>query len=84
MRDTGDASPRFIRMTLNYVPCSRVLQKTSQMPLAAIIQPFALQRPGEDPLPVPPSHSPRRMCSIKPCAHLGSYRKTSAKAVGLP
>ena len=52
MRDCGNASPRFIRMTLNYVPCSRVLQKTSQMPLAAIVQPMALLAAGEEPLQV--------------------------------
>lgn len=52
VRDTGNASPRFMRMTLNYVPCSKVLQKTSQMPLAAIIQPMALLAPGEEPLEV--------------------------------
>ena len=39
-------------MTLNYVPCSRALQKSSQMPLAAIVQPFALLAAGEEPLQV--------------------------------
>lgn len=52
VRDCGNASPRFMRMTLNYVPISKVLQKTSHMPFAVIIQPMALLRAGEYPIQV--------------------------------
>lgn len=57
VRDCGNASPRFMRMTLNYVPDSKELQKTSQMPFAVIIQPMALLRAGEYPIQVPSGSS---------------------------
>lgn len=52
VRDCGNASPRNMRLTLNCVPCSAALTRTSAMPLAAIIQPLALPGPEDDPLQV--------------------------------
>ncbi len=52
VRDCGDASPRNVRLTLNYVPCSADMAKTSAMPLAVILQPLALPGPDDDELPV--------------------------------
>jgi hypothetical protein len=52
VRDCGDASPCNVRLTLNYVPCSADMTKTSAMPLAVILQPLALPGPDDDELPV--------------------------------
>jgi protein transport protein SEC24 len=50
-----------MRMTLNYVPASHDLLRTSQMPLAVIIQPLAIPEAGDDQLqvrcPPPPCRS---------------------------
>lgn len=48
----GNASPRYMRMTLNYVSASHDLLRTSQMPLAVIIQPLAIPEAGDDQLQV--------------------------------
>ena len=52
VRDCGNASPRFMRMTTNFIPCNKALQKTSQMPFAVVVQPMALLHAGEYPIPV--------------------------------
>lgn len=52
VRDCGDASPRNMRLTLNYVPCSADMAKVSAMPLAVVLQPLALPGPDDDELPV--------------------------------
>ena len=41
-----------MRMSLNYVSASHDLLRTSQMPLAAIIQPLAIPEAGDDQLQV--------------------------------
>jgi protein transport protein SEC24 len=41
-----------MRLTLNYVPCSADMAKTSAMPLAVVLQPLALPGPNDDELPV--------------------------------
>jgi len=41
-----------MRMTLNYVSASHDLLRTSQMPLAVIIQPLAIPEAGDDQLQV--------------------------------
>jgi len=38
---SGNASPRFIRCTTYSLPCTADLAKQCQVPLAAIIKPFA-------------------------------------------
>ena len=58
VRDTGNASPRYMRMTLNYVPASHDLLRTSQMPLGVIIQPFAIPEAGDDPIQARPPPPP--------------------------
>ncbi|KAI9223746.1 hypothetical protein BC828DRAFT_344662 [Blastocladiella britannica] len=45
--DEGIASPRFIRMTTNNVPCTEELLTQSALPLAAIVQPLAELEAGE-------------------------------------
>ncbi|KAL0036794.1 hypothetical protein WJX79_010207 [Trebouxia sp. C0005] len=49
VRDTGNANPRFMRCTLSMVPYSSDLLKQSAMPLAVVVQPFALLDPADDP-----------------------------------
>lgn len=51
-------------MTLNYVPCSKALQKTSEMPLAAVIQPLALLGTEEEPLQVAACPPAIRMAGV--------------------
>lgn len=48
VRDTGNANPRFMRCTLSMVPYSSDLLKQSAMPLAVVVQPFALLDPADD------------------------------------
>eukprot|EP00271_Cylindrocystis_brebissonii_P012807 TRINITY_DN3230_c0_g1_i1.p1 TRINITY_DN3230_c0_g1~~TRINITY_DN3230_c0_g1_i1.p1 ORF type:complete len:1229 (+),score=266.22 TRINITY_DN3230_c0_g1_i1:375-4061(+) len=52
VKDTGNCSPRFMRCTLNQIPCSGDLLSTSAMPLAVLVQPLALQDPAEEPIQV--------------------------------
>uniref|UniRef100_A0A668W801 SEC24 homolog D, COPII coat complex component n=1 Tax=Oreochromis aureus TaxID=47969 RepID=A0A668W801_OREAU len=48
--DQGNASPRFIRCTTYSLPCTADLAKQCQVPLAAIIKPFASLPKNETPL----------------------------------
>lgn len=48
VRDTGNANPRFMRCTLGMMPYSNDLLKQSAMPLAVVVQPFALLDPADD------------------------------------
>ncbi|KAH7387746.1 hypothetical protein KP509_16G039000 [Ceratopteris richardii] len=51
-RDTGNCSPRYMRCTLNQIPCSGDLLANSGMPLALMVQPLALPHPMEEPVQV--------------------------------
>ncbi|TSL34588.1 Protein transport protein Sec24D [Bagarius yarrelli] len=50
VQDQGNASPRYIRCTTNSFPCTSDLAKQWQVPLAAIIKPFATVPKNETPL----------------------------------
>ncbi|KAM9426624.1 protein transport protein Sec24D isoform 2-T2 [Pholidichthys leucotaenia] len=50
VEDQGNASPRFIRCTTYSLPCTSELAKQCQVPLAAIIKPFATLPKSERPL----------------------------------
>ncbi|XP_011005678.1 PREDICTED: protein transport protein Sec24-like At4g32640 [Populus euphratica] len=50
--DTGNCSPRYMRCTINQIPCTVDLLSTSGMPLALLVQPLALPHPSEDPVQV--------------------------------
>ncbi|XP_050221483.1 protein transport protein SEC24 C-like [Mercurialis annua] len=52
VRDTGNCSPRYMRCTINQIPCTVDLLNTSGMPLALLVQPFALPHPSEEPIQV--------------------------------
>lgn len=52
VRDTGNCSPRFMRCTLNQIPCTVDLLSTSAMQLALLVQPLALPHPSEEPIHV--------------------------------
>ncbi|XP_015887569.3 protein transport protein SEC24 C [Ziziphus jujuba] len=52
VRDTGNCSPRYMRCTINQIPCTGDLLTTSGMPLALLVQPFALPHPSEEPIHV--------------------------------
>lgn len=52
VQDTGNCSPRFMRATLNQVPCSGDLLTNSGMPLALMVQPMALMDPAEEAIQV--------------------------------
>lgn len=52
VRDTGNCSPRYMRCTINQIPCTADLLNTSAMQLALLVQPFALPHPSEDPIQV--------------------------------
>ncbi|CAN9509537.1 unnamed protein product [Ophioblennius macclurei] len=49
-QDQGNASPRFVRCTTYSLPCTADLAKQCQVPLAAIIKPFASLPKDETPL----------------------------------
>uniref|UniRef100_A0A2P2J682 Protein transport protein Sec24C n=1 Tax=Rhizophora mucronata TaxID=61149 RepID=A0A2P2J682_RHIMU len=51
-RDTGNCSPRYMRCTINQIPCTIDLLTTSAMPLALLVQPLALPHPSEEPIQV--------------------------------
>ncbi|XP_073013012.1 protein transport protein SEC24 C-like [Typha latifolia] len=50
VKDTGNCSPRLMRCTINQIPCTGDLLSTSSMPLALMVQPFALPHPSDDPI----------------------------------
>uniref|UniRef100_H3D180 SEC24 homolog D, COPII coat complex component n=1 Tax=Tetraodon nigroviridis TaxID=99883 RepID=H3D180_TETNG len=50
VQDQGNASPRFMRCTTYSLPCTSDLAKQCQVPLAAIITPFAALPKNEAPL----------------------------------
>ncbi|XP_036618617.1 protein transport protein Sec24D isoform X2 [Trichosurus vulpecula] len=50
IQDQGNASPRYIRCTTYCFPSTSDMAKQSQLPLAAIIKPFATVPPNEVPL----------------------------------
>ncbi|XP_006352770.1 protein transport protein Sec24-like CEF [Solanum tuberosum] len=52
VRDTGNCSPRYMRCTINQIPCTVDLLTTSAMQLALLVQPLALPHPSEEPLQV--------------------------------
>nr|CAB3491537.1 unnamed protein product [Digitaria exilis] len=52
VKDTGNCSPRLMRCTVNQIPCTGDLLTTSGMPLALMVQPFALPHPSEEPIQV--------------------------------
>ncbi|KAK1403102.1 Transport protein Sec24-like [Heracleum sosnowskyi] len=52
VRDTGNCSPRYMRCTINQIPCTNDLQGTSGMQLALLVQPLALPHPSEEPIQV--------------------------------
>nr|KJB59251.1 hypothetical protein B456_009G246400 [Gossypium raimondii] len=52
VRDTGNCSPRYMRCTINQIPCTGDLLTTSAMQLALLVQPMALPHPSEDPIQV--------------------------------
>uniref|UniRef100_A0A1J3HXG5 Protein transport protein Sec24-like n=6 Tax=Noccaea caerulescens TaxID=107243 RepID=A0A1J3HXG5_NOCCA len=51
-RDTGNCSPRYMRCTINQIPCTVDLLSTSGMQLALMVQPLALSHPSEEPIQV--------------------------------
>ncbi|XP_058078018.1 protein transport protein SEC24 C-like isoform X2 [Magnolia sinica] len=52
VKDTGNCSPRYMRCTINQIPCSGDLLATSGMPLALMVQPLAVPHPSEEPIQV--------------------------------
>ncbi|NXD84198.1 SC24D protein, partial [Halcyon senegalensis] len=50
IQDQGHASPRYIRCTTYCFPSSSDMAKQTHIPLAAVIQPFAIVPPNEAPL----------------------------------
>ncbi|KAL6185224.1 hypothetical protein ACLB2K_041358 [Fragaria x ananassa] len=52
VRDNGNCSPRYMRCTINQIPCTADLLTTSGMPLALLVEPFALPHPSEEPIQV--------------------------------
>ncbi|KAJ4872629.1 Protein transport protein Sec24-like [Raphanus sativus] len=52
VKDTGNCSPRYMRCTINQIPCTVDLLSTSGMQLALMVQPLALSHPSEEPIQV--------------------------------
>ncbi|XVF64559.1 hypothetical protein PTKIN_Ptkin09bG0178500 [Pterospermum kingtungense] len=52
VRDTGNCSPRYMRCTINQIPCTADLLTTSAMQLSLLVQPLALPHPSEEPTQV--------------------------------
>ncbi|KAK4765115.1 hypothetical protein SAY86_026205 [Trapa natans] len=52
VRDAGNCSPRYMRCTINQIPCTADLLATSGMQLALLVQPLALPHPSEEPIQV--------------------------------
>ncbi|CAO2841330.1 unnamed protein product [Amaranthus hypochondriacus] len=51
-KDTGNCSPRYMRCTINQIPCTSDLLGTSGMQLALLVQPLALPHPSEEAIQV--------------------------------
>ena len=66
-RDTGNCSPRYMRLSMHAMPSSADLGTTAGMPLCALLQPLALPGPGEAPVPVadPGQEGPVRCAKCK-------------------
>ncbi|GAB2282340.1 Protein transport protein Sec24C [Dionaea muscipula] len=52
VKDTGNCSPRYMRCTINQIPCTADLLATSGMQLALLVQPLALPHPSEEPIQI--------------------------------
>ncbi|KAI3455105.1 hypothetical protein Pfo_011768 [Paulownia fortunei] len=52
VKDNGNCSPRYMRCTINQIPCTVDLLSTSAMQLALLVQPLALPHPSEEPIQV--------------------------------
>lgn len=52
VKDTGNCSPRYMRCTINQIPCTVDILTTSGMQLALMVQPLALPHPSEEPIPI--------------------------------
>ncbi|XP_073159429.1 protein transport protein SEC24 C-like isoform X1 [Henckelia pumila] len=52
VKDTGNCSPRYMRSTINQIPCTVDLLSTSAMQLALLVQPLALPHPSEEAIQV--------------------------------
>ncbi len=68
--DNGNATPRFVRMTLNAIPADPDRTKQHFIPIGGLLQPLATPEPGEKPVPeaaLPSSGMPVR------CRECGCY-----------
>ncbi|XP_050235388.1 protein transport protein SEC24 C-like [Mercurialis annua] len=52
VKDTGNCSPRYMRCTINQIPCTVEFLNTSAMQFALLVQPLALPHPAEEPVQV--------------------------------
>jgi len=52
VQDGGNCGPRYLRSTLNVIPCTADLLKTSNLPMCVCIQPLAEPRAGEKAVPI--------------------------------
>lgn len=48
--DDGNASPRFMRSTLNHIPTSRDIANNTKVPMGVLVQPMAAPEEGEQPV----------------------------------